>query len=646
MCGVAGVLITDRTGRVDDLPARLDRMVETLRHRGPDDRGTWITPCVALGHRRLSIIDLSEAGHQPMTVDDGRVWVAFNGEIYNFQILRAELERQGVAFRSQSDTEVILQGWLRWGTALFSRLRGMFAIALWDATRGELVLARDRVGKKPLFYAWCDGVLLFASEIKAILAWPGMKREPDLEAIHHYLTYQYVPAPWSAFKGVRKVPQASYMTIGRSGQTNIREYWTLPLPSSARARPLPQLIEELVPLLEEAVKLRMISDVPLGAFLSGGVDSSSVVAMMARNSAGPVKTFCIGFDEAEFDERRYARMVAQRYATDHHELIVRPDAVGVLPTLVWHYGEPFADPSAVPTYYVSEIARRHVTVALNGDGGDENFLGYSRYKQCLATEWVSTIPRPLRRLAARLSDAMATGLNRYRFARVARRLLTAAGDLDSRRYASSIVYFFEQDKLAGYGEVLRPFLGQSSLDLIERRFRESSSFVGGAAWADIHTYLPDDLLVKVDIASMAHSLEARSPLLDHVFMEWAACIPPRQKIANGETKAVFKAAMEPYLPREVLYRPKMGFGVPIDHWLKEELREFAYDTLLSVPATQRGLLKPNYVKTLLDEHTQGVRLHHTRLWGMLMLELWFRMWIDAPTVPLTPPARPQFAVAD
>src|SRR5262245_28831860 len=377
-----------------------------------------------------------------------------------------------------------------------------------------------------------------------------------------------------------------------------------------------------------------------------GVDSSTVVAMMARNSSGPVKTFSIGFDEVEYDERRYARMVAERYATDHHEMLVRPDAISILPTLVWHYGEPYADPSAVPTYYVSQIARRHVTVALNGDGGDESFLGYPRYNQCVGSEWISRIPRPLRRLATVAASAMPSGLDRYRVTRVGRRWLNLVGENDSRRYAPSIMYFFEHDKVAGYGEPLRPFLAQSSLDLIEPWFKRSPSFVAGAAWADIQTYLPDDLLVKVDIASMAHALEARSPLLDHVLMEWAASIPASQKLAGGVSKAVLKSAMEPYLPHEVLYRPKMGFGVPIERWLAKDLRELAYDTLLSSQARSRGLLKPEYVKSLLDEHCQGVRLHHTRLWAMLMLELWYGMWIDAPAAPTAPPVAEERAVAE
>jgi asparagine synthase (glutamine-hydrolysing) len=628
------------------MQARVGGMLDTLVHRGPDDGGVWVEDRVGLGHRRLSVIDLSTAAHQPMGTDDGAVQIIFNGEIYNFQELRAQLEKAGLAFRSHSDTEVILQGYRHWGKGVFGRLRGMFALAIWDARNGELVLARDRVGKKPLFYGWHDGALLFGSEIKAILAWPGMPRQPDLQAIHHYLTYQYIPAPWSAFKGISKVPQASYMVVCVNGDTSTVPYWSLPSPASARSRSVSTLKEELISLLDESVRLRMISDVSIGAFLSGGVDSSAVVAMMARHSSGPVKTFCIGFDEAEYDERQYAQMVADRYSTEHHAMTVRPDAISVLPRIVWHYGEPFADPSAIPTYYVSEIARKHVTVALNGDGGDESFLGYSRYKQCLQTEWVSRVPRLLRRNAGQMAARIPAQWEKYKICRIARRAMNIAAERDSVRYAPSIVYFFEQDKVNGYGDLMVPHLADSSIAMLDKWFDESPSFVAGAAWADIHTYLPDDLLVKVDIASMAHSLEARSPLLDHKLMEWAARIPAAQKFAGGETKAILKSALEPFLPHDVLYRPKMGFGVPIDRWLRNEIKDYAHDILLGTEARQRGLVKPEYVQMLLDEHCGGVRLHHTRLWGLLMLELWFRMWIDAPILPTTPPTEPAIDVIE
>jgi asparagine synthase (glutamine-hydrolysing) len=645
MCGIAGTLVLTQQAAMSDLGPRVSRMISTLVHRGPDDGGVWTSADrIALGHRRLSIIDLSSASHQPMVAEDGAISIVFNGEIYNFQSLRDELSAEGVQFRSQGDTEVILQGYRKWGRSVFSRLRGMFAIAIWDAAAGELVLVRDRIGKKPLFYGFHEGVLVFGSETKAVLAWPGMPRGPDMEAIHHYLTYQYIPAPLSAFKGIRKVPQAAYMVFSLNGNISTTTYWSLPSPAGARSRPVADLKSELVHHLDEAVRLRMISDVPVGAFLSGGVDSSAVVAFMAKHSSQPVKTFCIGFDEREYDEREYARLVADRYGTDHHEMQVRPDAIGVLPQVVWHHGEPFADPSAVPTYYVSAIARKHVTVALNGDGGDESFLGYSRYKQCLQTEWVSRIPPPLRHAAGRLASRIPASLERYKSCRILRRALNVAAQRGSARYAPSIAYFFDQDKALGYSEVLQPYLESSSIALLDQWFDQAPSFVAGAAWADIHTYLPDDLLVKVDIASMAHSLEARSPLLDHVLMEWAAGIPASQKMANGETKAILKSALEPYLPHEVLYRPKMGFGVPVDRWLRKELKAFAHDILLGPRARQRGLMKPEYVQMLLDEHCGEVRLHHTRLWALLMLELWFQMWIDPAEMPMEPPSAPELAL--
>lgn len=636
MCGIAGIFAT-KTAAPSEIPSAIGRMVGIIDHRGPDDQGIWVGKGIALGHARLSVIDLTAAGHQPMPNEDGSIQIVFNGEIYNFVQLRAELSERGYHFKSHTDTEVILNGYHCWGVRVFERLRGMFAIALWDRHEETLVLARDRIGKKPLFYAWQDGVFLFGSEIKSILVWPGFKREPEYEAIHHYLTLQYIPAPWSAFKGVKKFPNASYMTVTREGRVNVQRYWALPEPVQARHRPLPELKEELVAQLDEAVRLRMIADVPLGAFLSGGVDSSAIVAMMARHSSGRVKTFCIGFDEDGYDERVYARMVAERYDTDHHEMVVRPQAAAILPVLTWHYNEPFADPSAIPTYYVAQMARRHVTVVLNGDGGDESFLGYSRYSQCLNTEWISNLPLPLRQLASRIVQSIPPDVDRYRALRVARRWLSYVSEQASRRYAPSIVYFYDHDKVAGYDHHMRPFLGDSSLDRLEFYFQQSKSFVGGAAWADIHTYLPDDLLVKVDIASMAHGLEARSPLLDHQLMEWAARIPSAQKMEGGVTKSILKSALEPFLPNDVLYRPKMGFGVPIDEWLKGELKTYAYDTLLTAQARQRGVMMPAYVKSLLDAHCDGIQLHHTRLWALLMLELWFQMWIDPVDVPFFPP---------
>jgi asparagine synthase (glutamine-hydrolysing) len=607
-----------------------------LRHRGPDDEGVWTDGRAGLAHARLSIIDLSPAAHQPMASADGTVWISYNGEVYNFIEIRRELETLGYAFRSRSDSEVIVNGWHAWGPRIFSRLRGMFALAIWDRRSRRLILARDRVGKKPLYYAATPTALLFGSEIKAVLAWPGVPRAANLSAIDRYLSLGYVPAPDTAFSGIRKLPAAHYLVAemrpnGSLIEPEVTRYWHLPEPQTMRRRWLTsELKSELTARLEEAVRLRMISDVPLGAFLSGGVDSSAVVAMMARVGSGTVKTFSIGFSEQEYDETRYARMVAERYATDHRELVVEPDAVAVLPRLVWHYGEPFADPSAVPTYYVAQMARREVTVALTGDGGDECFLGYSRYKAMRYVSWLDGIPgRSAAEFQRLLGLAPSHLQRRYKIPRI-RGVLRVLRQQPGRRYAHTLASFTDDDKESCYSGAMREQLGRSVLELLEPYFEEAGSLVDGANRADIHTYLPDDLMVKVDVASMAHGLESRSPLLDHVLLEWAVSIPEQIRMAHGVTKALFKSAMKSYLPAKLLYRRKMGFNCPIDRWFRHELKELAYDTLLSQQARQRGLFSPDYTRRLLDEHCSHALDHQAKLWTLLMLELWFRMWIDVP----------------
>ena len=462
MCGLAGFLLAQPIER-DVAEQRLTAMTATLRHRGPDDEGVWSDGQAGFGFARLAIIDLSPAGHQPMGSADGQVWVTFNGEIYNFLELKAELGAKGHIFRGRSDTEVILAGYLAWGEDVLRRLRGMFAIAIWDRRERRLLLARDRVGKKPLNYALTDEGIVFGSEIKAVLAWPGMARAPDLGALHKFLTFQYVPAPDTAFQGIRKLPAASklIMTIGSDGRLSsprIERYWRLPAPRQRRRTiNASELAEDLVHKLEEAVRLRMISDVPLGAFLSGGVDSSAIVAMMARQGSGRVKTFSIGFENEDYDETRYARMVAERYDTEHHEFVVRPDAVEILPKLVHHYNEPFADPSAVPTFYLAELARRHVTVALNGDGGDEAFMGYGRYTSMSAASKIDHIPKWLRYMGASTVERLPLrGKAAHRAGRIAA-LLRADAEARQHRYAFTITAFADAQKAAGYGEAMRGY---------------------------------------------------------------------------------------------------------------------------------------------------------------------------------------------
>ncbi len=637
MCGIAGVVTVGTAMPRAELEGRLWRMIATLRHRGPDDEGVWTDGQAGLAHSRLSIIDLSPAGHQPMAGADGSVWITYNGEIYNFLDLRHELEALGYPFRSRSDTEVIVNGWHAWGPAAFSRLRGMFALALWDQRTRRLILARDRLGEKPLYWAWTRSGLLFGSEIKALLAWPGMPRTPDLGAIDHYLTLQYVPAPYTAFAGVCKLPAAHYLVFAPAAGGTAEEprpvrYWQLPAARAAARVPRPEeLRHELAARVEEAVRLRLLSDVPLGAFLSGGVDSSAIVAMMARAGGGRVKTFSIGFAAKEYDETRYARMVAQRYGTDHEEHIVEPDAVAVLPRLVWHYGEPFADPSAVPTWHVAELARRRVTVVLTGDGGDECFLGYGRYRAMRWLDRLDRLPGWGREGIARLLSLAPPRLQRRFKTRRIQSALLAPRSRPTERYAPTIAFFADDDKEAGYGEAMHGLVAGSVLDRFEPHFAAASNLVTGANRCDIGSYLPDDLMVKVDVAGMAHGLEARAPLLDHVLMEWATSLPDAVKMAGGVTKGLFKSAMEPYLPRQILYRAKRGFGCPIDRWFRSELKDLAYGTLLAQSARQRGLFQPAYTRRLLDEHCAERANHHNRLWALLMLELWFQMWVDAPS---------------
>lgn len=637
MCGIAGFVSCGPPSPAAELEARLWRMIAPLRHRGPDDQGVWTDGIAGLAHARLSIIDVSPAGHQPMGCTDGSVWITYNGEIYNFAEIRRDLSALGYRFRSHTDTEVVVNGWHAWGPRIFSRLRGMFAFGLWDSRTRQLILARDRLGEKPLYWARARSGLVFGSEIKALFAWPDIGRVPDFAAIDQFLTLQFVPAPRTAFAGISKLPSAHYLvvSVGEDGSLSnpkLERFWELPHSSETAldSRRPAELRGELIERLQQAVRLRLISDVPLGAFLSGGVDSSAVVAMMAQAGGGSVKTFSIGFADKRFDETRYARVVAQRYSTEHHEFVVEPDAVAVLPRLVWHYGEPFADPSAIPTWYVSEMARRHVTVALTGDGGDESFLGYGRYKAMHWLTQLDLLPRAARAGLAQLIGLAPSGLQRLLKLRQIRGVLTAPASSPAQRYLPTLAFFGDGDKADGYGEAMHGFLFRSVAELLSPYFGDADGLVGGANRADIHTYLPDDLMVKIDVAGMAHGLEARSPLLDHELIEWAAALPAAVRMRGGALKALFKSALEPYLPSDVLYRPKRGFGCPIDRWFRHELKDMAYDILLSQSARQRQLFRPDYIRRLLDEQCSYRSDHQNRLWAALMLELWFKSWIDAP----------------
>ena len=628
VCGIAGKLYLDLCQTPDR--ELMNRMTAALLHRGPDDEGVWIGEGVGLGSRRLAILDLSDRAHQPMTNEDGTLWIVFNGEVYNFPTLRQELVDRGHVFRSRGDTETILHLYEDEGVNCLGRLRGMFAFAIWDTKRRTLFVARDRLGKKPLHYWADDKTLLFASEPRAILQDPAVPVEPDAQGIHRFLTYGYVPGPYSAFRGMRKLPPAHYLLVER-GRPSLHRYWSLHYQPKRRAAE-GELAEELLAHLEEAVRLRLVSDVPLGAFLSGGIDSSAVVALMRKLVSGRLRTFSIGFDSPEYDELPYARQVARLFETDHHEFVVRHDAAAMLPRLVWHYNEPFADSSALPSFALCEQARQVVKVALNGDGGDEAFLGYDRYLAVALSGWYDWIPTAVRRAAARGVGLLPGGSPKSALYR-ARRFAEALALEPRRRYARWLTLLTAQQKEELYtDDFLAQVGGADPLDLLEAAYDASDAacFLEAAVHSDVQLYLPDDLLVKMDIASMAHSLEVRSPFLDHRVMEFAASLPRSLKLKGCTQKFLLKKVLRGVLPDAVLRRPKMGFGVPIDHWLRGDLREMAYDVLLDERARQRGYFRPQTVRRYLDEHVQRRAHHHFRLWGLLVLELWHRMFIDQP----------------
>ncbi len=623
MCGIAGIFTPEGSDPV--APDLLRLMTRTLSHRGPDDEGYYVEGSVGLGHRRLSIIDVV-SGHQPIHSEDGRLAIIFNGEIYNYLALRAELEAAGCRFATRTDTEVILHAYRVWGADSVSRLRGMFAYAIWDAGRRCLFLARDRVGIKPLYYSWDGRTLRFASEIKAIVADPAMRTSLDPLALDEYLTYLYVPAPRSIFREIRKLPAGHTLTVSPEGLLE-REYWDLSFAPGPR-RTEEEHAEALRAALRDAVSVHLMSEVPLGAFLSGGIDSSAVVGTMAGLLDRPVQTASIGFRESGFDELPFARRVAAAFQTDSYERTVEAHAADILDRLAWFYDEPFADSSMVPTYYVSQVARERVVVCLSGDGGDENFAGYRRMRfdylenriRRRLPGWVRTgILPPLARMYPK-ADWLPRPLR-------ARTLLTNLSLTPERAYFNTMRWFTPAMKADLYRPELRRALADhDAFEVMGRYFRRSEGWdpLSRIQYVDIKTYLVDDILTKVDRASMAHSLEVRVPLLDHHFLETAAAIPAALKLHGGEGKYIFKRALRGLVPDEVLTRRKMGFSVPLARWFRGELR---------APFEERVLARDAYVATLFDpapirrwwgEHQSGVRDHAYPLWSLLALEHWGR----------------------
>jgi asparagine synthase (glutamine-hydrolysing) len=619
MCGIAGFVESTSAASPfgpDESRALVHRMCEVIRHRGPDDEGVWLGDGVALGMRRLSIIDLS-TGHQPIHNEDRSIWIVFNGEIYNFQELRRELEAAGHRFYTSTDTEVIVHAYEQWGKGAIARLRGMFGLAIWNTRTRTLLIARDRVGIKPMHYAAVNGRLYFGSELKSLLEAPDLPRDLDPDGLDHYLSFLYTPRDGSIFKSVRKLPAGNLLTW-QDGRTVIEQFWQMPANETFKGSEA-DAVSQLGGVLKDAVRSHLISDVPLGAFLSGGIDSSLVVGLMAEVSGSRVKTFSIGFDEPEFDELEPARRVAQHFGTDHHEFVVKPDGVAILDRLISHFDEPFADSSAIPTWYVSEMARRHVTVVLSGDGGDELFGGYDRYvPHPRVVSFDRYSPRALRRVAAIAAAGLRHGARGKNF-------LRHVGRNEQGRYLDAIRFFGADEKPALLmPDFRRAIEGPDPETRLARHFERFRHLPWPSQMMrfDAETYLPEDVLTKVDRMSMAHSIESRVPLLDNEVIAFASALPASVKIKDGRRKHVLKEAAARLLPQDILNRRKQGFGVPLGTWFRGNLRELFADTLLSPASLQRGYFQPAFVQRLVDEHVSRKRDHTLRLWQLVIFEKW------------------------
>ncbi len=613
MCGISGICSFDEP-KIGE--AVIKRMTDELRHRGPDDEGYFIDSSnrVALGHRRLSIIDLN-TGHQPIFSEDGAIVIVFNGEIYNFLELKENLKKKGHNFKTNTDTEVIAHLYEDLGTECVKKLRGMFAFAIWDSRKEELILARDRIGKKPLYYTVINKKIYFASEIQALYKVPEIKRDIDYSAIDLFINYSYIPSPHTIYKDIKKLPPAHFLCFSKDSITTER-YWK-PDYNQKTILDYEEAKKELNRLLLESVRLRLISDVPLGAFLSGGTDSSTIVALMSKFTNQPVKTFSIGFSNATYNELPYARQIAQKYNTEHYEFVVEPNAIEVLPEIVRHYGEPYGDSSALPTWYLSKMTRQHVTVALNGDGGDELFAGYPWYHTIHLFNRVSrfTSPNLIRQIY---------NIGHKMLPRKINKALELLSKSEKERFQMLRSYINSNERDTLFHDYFKNKLKSDAKGYLIGLYDESfPDDYDRSFYADILSYLPEDLLVKVDRASMAHGLECRSPLLDQELVDFSCNIPPIWKIKNGETKVIFKDVVKDLFPEGFLNRPKMGFSVPIGEWFKGELKSFVFDKLINSSLTRIPLFKEEQLKTILEEHFTGKRNFETLIWNLLMLSLWF-----------------------
>ena len=622
MCGIAGIVNTVAGRRIE--AATIQRMCQAIVHRGPDDEGIFVKDGTGFGMRRLSIIDLA-GGHQPVFNEDRSVWVVFNGEIYNFPQLRSELQARGHHLSTHTDTEVIVHLYEEMGRDCVHQLRGMFAFALYDERRRKVLIARDRLGEKPLHYAFDGRRLLFGSEIKSILAVAPELAQIDRQALRQYAQFGYIPDPATAFLDIKKLPPGHLLEL-EDGKLSISQYWDLPQYGTHSPASEQECLEQLEERLGEAVRMRLIAEVPLGAFLSGGADSSTIVALMARFSSGPVKTFSIGFRQKDFDETSYARLVAQKFGTEHHELILEPDVVSSVETLTHSLEEPFGDASALPTYYVSCLARQHVTVALSGDAGDEIFAGYDRYRVCLQDRAFPWIPEGLRRLYR-------DHLHQWVPLQMPGRSLSYSIALPwQERYLEDISLQPLQRQMAIFSDdFMTPAVGEGDPFDVFREYLKAAPAkdpLSRLLYLDSKTYLPADILTKVDRMSMLTSLEARAPMVDHVFLEWATGLTAQWKMRGGNQKYIFRKLAERLgVPRETLYRPKRGFALPLVHWTRHELKDLILTVLLEPRSLQRGYVNARAVRQLLDEHFRERRNHAGRIWWLLMLELWHRNYL-------------------
>lgn len=619
MCGIAGKLYFQQKNIVTK--EEIVVMTDAIQHRGPDDAGIFVDKNLGFGHCRLSIIDLSSAGHQPMSSNDEKTWITFNGEIYNFLDLRKELEADGIKFHSNTDTEIIIYLYKKYGPECLKKLRGMFALAIWDKDTRELFVARDRVGKKPLKYYFDKNVFIFASELKAILKNKEVKKEIDYLAIDEYLTFGYVPSPKTGYKNIYKLEPASYMLIKESGEVTKKQYWNIDFSQKLNLNEN-EWEDKILNKLQESIKIRLMADVPLGAHLSGGIDSSLIVALMSKQMTQRVKTFSVGFEEKSYDETKYARLVAQKYNTDHTEIFIKPDAAAIIPELARQYEEPFADNSALPTWYLCQATKEKLTVALNGDGGDENFAGYKRYEMMKLYNVLKYLPA--KGAASKISELIyqTTGINNF----LHLKQLLANLNLDPLNfYINNIAHFSDKDKIDLYSNDFKKNINQP-----EAAYKELFDQTAQLDWLDkflylgIKSHLPDGLTPKVDIASMAFGLEIRSPLLDHELMELAAKIPSSLKIKGGNKKYLLKKIAYKYLPKECIDRPKQGFDAPLKFWFKNDLKKFLLESDITKELVEIGINK-KYLDEIVNENSSRQFNYSKKIWNLIMLANWLKI---------------------